>query len=112
MLKKNFFISMVSGEDGISSKRSVMVFFVLLFAFCVIYNLITGKAPAPTYQDQVFELVIICFVGVFGEKILEYLIQLRGQKKTTTTTIVSPETPTVTTVTDTKEPEKIVTTNP
>lgn len=106
MIRKNFFISMVSGEDGISSKRSVMVFFVLLFAFCVIYNLITGKAPAPTYQDQVFELVIICFAGVFGEKILELWIKIKGQKTTTSTTIVSPETPTVTTVVDTKEPVK------
>lgn len=97
---------MLSGEDGISSKRSAMVFFVLLFTFCVIYNMITGKAPAPIYQEQVFELVIICFVGVFGEKILEYLVQLKGQKKTTTTTIVSPEQPTVTTITDTKEPVK------
>lgn len=62
---------MLSGENGISSKRSVMVFFVLLFAFNVIYNLITGKAPAPIYQEQVFELVIICLGTVFGEKILE-----------------------------------------
>lgn len=105
MLRKNFFISMLSGEDGISSKRSVMVFFVLLFAFNVIYNLVTGKAPAPIYQEQVYELVIICLGTVFGEKILEYLATLKGQKKTTTTTIVSPETPTVTTVTDTKEPK-------
>lgn len=97
---------MLSGEDGISSKRSVMVFFVLLFAFNVIYNIITGKAPAPIYQEQVFELVIICLGTVFGEKILQLWAQIKGQKTTTSTTIISPETPTVTTVTDTKEPGK------
>src|SRR5688500_11505210 len=104
MFKRNFFISMLSGEDGISSKRFIMVFFVALFAFNVVYNLITGKAPAEIYQEQVFELVIICLATVFGEKILEMIMQLRGQKKTTTTTIVSPPDSTVTTIKDTKEP--------
>jgi hypothetical protein len=97
---------MLSGENGISSKRSVMVFFVALFAFCVLWNLFTGKHPDEIYMEQVFELVIICLGTVFGEKILEYLTQLKGQKKTTTTTIVTPEQPTVTTITDTKEPGK------
>lgn len=106
MLKRNFFISMLSGGDGISSKRSIMVFFVALHAFTVIYNLITGKAPAPIYQEQVFELVIICLGTVFGEKILEMLMQLKGTKSTTSTTIVSPDKPTVTTVTNIKEPQQ------
>jgi hypothetical protein len=106
MFKRNFFISMLSGDTGISSKRSVMVFFVVLFAFTVVYNLITGKAPAPIYQEQTFELVIICLGTVFGEKLLESLAAARGQKKTTTTTIVSPPDSTVTTVAETKEPGK------
>lgn len=105
MFRKNFFISMLSGEDGISSKRSVMVFFVVLFAFCVLWNLFTGKAPAPIYQEQVFEIVIICLGVVFGEGILKMIADLRNTKKTTSTTIVSPPDSTVTTITDTKEPK-------
>lgn len=105
MFKRNFFISMLSGEDGISSKRSVMVFFVVLFAFCVMWNLFTGKAPAAIYQEQVFELVIICLGTVFGEGILKMIADLRNTKKTTSTTIVSPPDSTVTTITDMKEPK-------
>jgi hypothetical protein len=97
---------MLSGEDGISSKRSVMVFFVVLFAFSVLWNLFTGKAPAPIYQEQVFELVIICLGTVFGEGILKMIADLRNTKKTTSTTIVSPPDSTVTTITDTKEPKE------
>jgi hypothetical protein len=108
MFKRNFFLSMLSGEDGISSKRSVMIFFVLLFSFNVLWNLFTGKAPAPIYQEQVFELVVICLGVVFGEGILKMITDLRNTKKTTNTTIVSPPDSTVTTITDTKEPEKKV----
>lgn len=108
MFKRNFFISMLSGEDGISSKRSIMVFFVVLFAFNVLWNLFTGKAPAPIYQEQVFELVIICLGTVFGEQIVKMIADFRNTKKTTSTTIVSPPDSTVTTITDTKEPQKKV----
>lgn len=108
MMKRNFFISMLSGENGISSKRSVMLFFVVLFAFNVLWNMFTGKAPAPIYQEQVFELVIICLGTVFGEQVLTMIGDLRNTKKTTSTTIVSPPDSTVTTITDTKEPEKRV----
>lgn len=97
---------MLSGEDGISSKRSTMVFFVLLFAFCVLWNLFTGKAPAPIYQEQVFEIVVICLGLVFGEGVLKTIADLRNTKKTTSTTIVSPPDSTVTTITDMKEPKK------
>lgn len=80
MNKRNFFMSMLSGENGISSKRSVMVFFVLLFAFTVIYNMITGKGPDDIYKSQLFELVIISLVAVFGEKITETVQSLKGKK--------------------------------
>lgn len=106
MFKRNFFLSMLSGEDGISSKRSVMVFSVVLWAYCVLWNLFTGKAPAPIYQEQAFEFMIICLGAVFGEGILKMIADLRNTKKTTSTTIVSPPDSTVTTITDTKEPEK------
>lgn len=106
MLKKNFFVQMLSGADGISSKRSIMLFFVVLFAFCVLWNLFTGKAPASIYQEQVFELVIICLGTVFGERILQMIADLRNTKKTTSTTIVSPPDSTVTTITDAKEPKR------
>jgi hypothetical protein len=95
MIRRNFFLSMLSGPEGISSKRSVMVFFVVLFSFCVVWNLFTGMAPASIYQEQVFELVIITISLVFGEKVIDALPKIRGAKKDTTTTIVAPPDSTV-----------------
>lgn len=92
---RNFFLSMLSGPEGVSSKRSVMLFFVLLFAFCVVYNLFTGKAPASIYQEQVFELVIITVSLVFGEKVLDAIPKIRQSKKDTNTTVVAPPDATV-----------------
>lgn len=107
MIRKNIFIQMFTGEDGIgSSKRGVMIFFVLLFAFTVIYNLVTGKAPSQIYQEQLFELVIITLALVFGEKVMDGIKSMKGGKQTTETTIVSPEQPVVTTITKTTEPKK------
>lgn len=81
MIKRNFFISMLSGEDGISSKRSVMIFFVALFAFCVIYNAITGKAPVDIYKEQLFELVGFCLFLVFGEKVVKAVKDVKVKKE-------------------------------
>lgn len=107
MIRKNIFFQMFTGEDGIgSSKRGVMIFFVLLFAFTLIYNLITGKSPDPLYKEQLFELVIICLGLVFGEKVMDGIKSMKAGKQTTETTIVSPEQPVVTTITKTTEPKK------
>lgn len=76
-----FLIQMLTGEAGrVSSKRGVMVFFVLLYSFTLLYNMFTGKAPAPIYQEQLFELVIISLVAVFGEKVLSAIPAVRGKK--------------------------------
>lgn len=103
-MKPNFFMQMLSGPGGaISSKRGVMIFLLFLFAFCVVFNLFTGKAPNPTYIDQVFEALLICLGTVFGEKVIDMLPKIR-QKSSTSTTVISPDTPTVTTVTNSSEP--------
>lgn len=81
---------MLSGPDGISSKRSVMIFFVLLFAFTLIYNMITGKAPAAVYQEQLFELVIIMVSLVFGEKVVDAMKSIKGKKDEPVTTNQNP----------------------
>lgn len=61
---------MLSGENGVSSKRNVMVWFVLLWSYMAVYNQITGKAPALIYQEQLFELTLISIAAVFGEKVI------------------------------------------
>lgn len=106
-MKPNFIVSLLSGKDGgISSKRSVMVFLLLLFAFCVLWNLFTGKAPNALYQDQVFEAFLITLAAVLGDKALDVIPTIRGKKTTSSTTIISPEPPTVTTVTNQSEPKQ------
>jgi hypothetical protein len=77
---KNFFSQMLTGQNGISSKRSVMVFFVLLFSFMSVYNMITGKAPNELYQEQVFEILIIAICTVFGERVVVSLSNMRKTK--------------------------------
>lgn len=64
-----FFINMLTGEAGrVSSKRGVMVWLLLLFTFVCIYNLVTGKSLNALYADQLFELLVITIITVFGEK--------------------------------------------
>jgi hypothetical protein len=107
MLKQNFFIQMLSGKGGnISSKRTVMVFFVLLYAYCLLVNVHTGKSPSPTFLDQLFQLVCLTLIAVVGEQLLNVLALLRGQKVNTIVTTVTPEPQNVTTVETTKEPVK------
>ena len=65
-----FIKSMLAGEDGaISSKRTVMFIFTLLFTGLVISNHITGKNFDETLKDQLFYLLVWCITMVFGEQI-------------------------------------------
>lgn len=64
---------MLSGETGVSVKRSVLVWFVLLFTFTCIYNLVTGHVLLPELRDQLFELIIISLATVFGEPAIKGL---------------------------------------
>lgn len=101
---KNFLKQMLSGDNTVSSKRGVMVWFVLLFTATVIVGLTCGKYLEHDLKYQLFELVCVSILTVFGEPAINALLMLRGQKSTTSTTVISPETPTVTTVT--KETEQ------
>lgn len=81
-MKQSFFYQMfTSGKTGrVSSKRVVMVFFVLLYAYCLLYNIYTGKAPTQLFQEQLFELVLISLLAVFGEQVTSLLSLMRGEK--------------------------------
>lgn len=106
MISQNFLIEMLSSKGGgVSSKRTILVFFVLLFAFCVVYNMITGHAPDNLYKEQVFEALLVCIGAVFGERVVDILPTIRGKKSTTSVTTITPEPQSVTTVTNVKEPE-------
>lgn len=65
-----FLKEMLSGSDGlISSKRTVMFIFTLLFVGVTIVNLSTGKNLDETLKNQLFYLVIWTLTMVFGEQI-------------------------------------------
>jgi hypothetical protein len=103
-MRSSMFREMLSGITGeISSKRSVMIFFVVLFATIVIVNISTGKKLEHDLQFQLFELVIISMATVFGERFIDRLGTLRGQKTTATTTTIAPPDSVVTTTETTKE---------
>jgi hypothetical protein len=76
-----FIFSMLTGESGrISSKRGVMMILLTAFLVVVFTNLYTGKQLAQTYSEQLFEVLCLSLVLVFGEKILPYIATLRGKK--------------------------------
>ena len=61
---------MLAGEDGaISSKRTIMFIFTLLFVGLTIANFVTGKNFDGTLKDQLFYLLVWCITMVFGEQI-------------------------------------------
>lgn len=92
-------------EGGISSKRGVMIWFVLLFTVILFTNVFTGKLPNHDLMVQLFELTLVSMGLVFGEPFINLLAALRGQKTTSTTTTVAPPDSPVITTTVTKEPE-------
>jgi hypothetical protein len=108
-MKKTFLSQMLSsgmtGEP--SSKRTVLVWFVLLFSATVIVNLHDKqKVLESTLQAQLFYLVIASMAVVFGEPFMKFMAEWKGQKTTSTTTTVAPSDSTVVTTETTKEPEK------
>lgn len=77
-----FIFEMLTGEAGrLSSKRGVMVWLLLLFTFVLLYNLVTGKALSPTYSDQLFQLLCLALMTVFGEKWIAAYFALKGKKQ-------------------------------
>lgn len=59
---------MMSGEDGVSSKRVVLFLFVILFIGLTIASQWTQKTFDPTLKQQLFWLIQTTLVLVFGEK--------------------------------------------
>lgn len=103
---RTFIMAMLSGERGPSSKRGVMVWLLLLFTFVLIVNLFSGKQPDPMFSKQLFELLLVALGVVFGEKFVNALMIIRGQKSTTQTTVIAPADSTVVNTQETKEVTK------
>lgn len=103
-MKESLFTRLLSKGGEVSSKRGVMVWFVLLFTATVIVGLTCGKYLEHDLKFQLFELVCVSILTVFGEPAINALLMLRGQKPTTSTTVISPDAQTVTTTT--KETEQ------
>lgn len=64
----------------ISSRRTSMVFFELLFAFCLILNIFTGKEPSQQFHDELFHLVVLTLVLVFGDIVLKVMAFFKGKQ--------------------------------
>lgn len=76
-----FLTSMLSGSDGlISSKRTIMFIFTLLFVGLTIANFITGKNFDETLKTQLFYLLVWCISMVFGEQIPAMIEAFKGKK--------------------------------
>ena len=78
-----FIKSMLAGKDGtISSKRSVMFLFALLFAGIVVSNHITGLNVDSTLKEQLFWLLIWLVSMVFGEQIPDMIKAMKNKGET------------------------------
>lgn len=81
MNKFNFLLELLGGAGSkISSKRSVMVFFVTLFAFLIIVNTFTGKTPSDEFRGELFQLTVLSIVLVFGEFAYRVYQAIKGNK--------------------------------
>jgi len=95
-MKQNFLKEMLSGIDGTaSSKRGAFFWFTMLFTFLVLFDTFTGKHPQSIFIEYTFDLECLCLIAVFGEKFADLVMWMRGQKKSTTETIVAPKDATV-----------------
>lgn len=92
---------MSGGGGGVSSKRNVLIWFVLLFTALVICSCF-GINASGFWQQKVVDITETALVLVFGEKALDFLLLLRGQKTTSTTVVAPPDSTVVTTTTDKK----------
>jgi hypothetical protein len=64
----------------ISSRRTVMVWFVLLFSFEIVLNIFTGLKPADELRMELFQVLIVSLVLVFGDIVIKVIEFLRGKK--------------------------------
>lgn len=76
---------MLGSNGEISSKRCMMIFFTMLFAYALISNHLTGMAVDDTMMWQLFFLLIWAMSMVFGEKIPDIISAWTARKSTVTT---------------------------
>lgn len=78
-----FIFELLGGVGSrISSKRSVMIWFVLLYTYLILLNAHTGKSPSATFQEQLFELLCLSIVVVFGEGAFQIWKMIKGKDTT------------------------------
>jgi hypothetical protein len=97
-MKTNFLLELLGGIGSrISSRRTVMVWFVLLFSFEIVINIFTGGEkglqPAPELRMELFQVLIVSLVLVFGDIVVKVLEFLRGKKLDITAPTDPPNTP-------------------
>jgi hypothetical protein len=96
MNRTNFLLELLGGIGSrISSRRTVMVWFVLLFSFEVVLNIFTGLKPTDELRMELFQVLIISLVLVFGDVVIKVLEFLRGKKLNITAPSDPPPTPPV-----------------
>ncbi len=83
----NFFISMFRGNgSGISSKRVVLVWFVLLFTYLILLNAHTGKHVSESLQTMLDDALKLALFAVFGEPAIAAFSRKKGAVTETTIT--------------------------
>jgi hypothetical protein len=76
----NWFKDMMAGPSGeVSSKRTIMFILVFTFVFCVIYNQQTGKNLDAEFKDQLYKLIGLIVILVFGERAIKAWETVRGK---------------------------------
>lgn len=79
----NFLRDLLGGiGSAISSRRTVMIWFVLLFSFEVVLNIFTGLKPVDELRMELFQVLIVSLVLVFGDIVLKVLEFMKGKKIT------------------------------
>ncbi len=80
-MNENFLKKMLMNGGEVSSKRGVMVWFVLNFTGYVWVNLFTGKTLEHSLASWLFQATMGSIVVVFGEPFINAIMTLRGVKQ-------------------------------
>jgi hypothetical protein len=76
----NWFKELMAGPSGeASSKRGIMFLLVLTFLFCVVYNQQTGKNIDPDLKDQLYKLIGLTIILVFGDRAIRAWETVKGK---------------------------------
>lgn len=80
-MKSNFLLQLLGGiGSSISSRRTVMVWFVLLFSFEIVLNIFTKLEPSAELRMELFQVLIVSLVLVFGDIVIKVMEFMRGKK--------------------------------